>query len=179
MTVDKLGNRMIAISAFLAPAVAAIGVRFISHAPGEASAAAPGAAGAPVVAAQMTPDPTLAPEQLKVVETAKIPVEKELPTPFLAAVDPESRVGAVVEAATNETVDTKVARGPMVLTSIFSGRRTVAIINGKVRRLDDEVEKGWRVSAIDADAGTVTVENGLREQVLLKIHRLPARAEHK
>ncbi len=53
------------------------------------------------------------------------------------------------------------------LDGMMGGEEPVAIIDGKVRRLGDEIGDGWVITAIDLDARTVTVrEHDGSEQVL-------------
>ena len=47
-----------------------------------------------------------------------------------------------------------------VLSSVMgSSERSMAVINGKLRRIGDRLNDGWTVSAIDRDAGRVTVKS--------------------
>ena len=46
------------------------------------------------------------------------------------------------------------------VNSIMAGRGgAIATVNGKLRRVGDEVAPGWKITAIDAGAGTVTVRH--------------------
>lgn len=171
MTVNKIGNRIICLGAVIAPALAATAVRFVEPSPNSATAALP------AIEEPATPTPTLAsevplsPQQARAKEAGKAPVSKDLATPFLAAAEPVLP-GAPGDSAGSERAPLAERHGPMTLTSIFSGRRTVAIINGKLRRVGDEIETGWRVSEIDAGAGTVTISNTHGVRSTLRIHRI-------
>ena len=55
-----------------------------------------------------------------------------------------------------------------IVTSVLVGRRaTLVTINGRLRRLGDEVEPGWRLESIDIAAGEVILiaEDGRRDTV--------------
>lgn len=64
---------------------------------------------------------------------------------------------APVEAASAAAAP--VDPGPAIsVNSIMAGRGgAMATVNGKLRRVGDEVAPGWKITAIDAGAGTVTV----------------------
>lgn len=77
---------------------------------------------------------------------------------------PEPSIGP----APAEPVRAEPTAPVFTVTSVLVGRRaTLVTINGRLRRLGDEVEPGWRLTEIDARAGTVTLtsEDGRRERV--------------
>jgi len=65
---------------------------------------------------------------------------------------------------------------PLVLrlTAVMpNGTRSLAVINGKPRRIGDTVHPGWTLAAIDGDARTATVRSQTGEQRVIALSREP------
>ncbi len=58
------------------------------------------------------------------------------------------------------------------LTAVMpSARNPLAVINGRPRRIGDEVVPGWTLVAIDGRERTVTVESGLARRIVIDLSR--------
>lgn len=57
------------------------------------------------------------------------------------------------------------------LTSIVTGRETLAVINGKPHRVGDRVADDRTLAEIDAPGGTVTLDSPTRGRLVLRLRR--------
>lgn len=144
-------ERAIVALAFAAPLAIALGLQALESAPG------PGAAFAspiediaiefPARAAAQITDQQRAAQAFAAIRRADPVGEAPLLYPLPA---PAEAAQASAPAATPDPAIT--------VNSIMAGRGgAMATVNRKLRRVGDEVAPGWKVSAIDPEAGTVTI----------------------
>lgn len=147
-------ERLLLVGAFAAPLALALALRALGSGPGPAAAFAdeelfdmPDPAPAATVR-------TFTPEELAAAAFAES--KRAEPVGEAPLVYPKA---APVEAASASAAP--VDPGPAIsVNSIMAGRGgAMATVNGKLRRVGDEVAPGWKITAIDAGAGTVTVRH--------------------
>ncbi|MCK6475640.1 MAG: general secretion pathway protein GspB [Phycisphaerales bacterium] len=101
---------------------------------------------------------------------ATLPIERD---PFwsraFASEDPSTVALAPLPGMPGDETPKPAQLPSLKFTSVASGRETVAVINGKVCRVGDQVAPEWTLFEIDPSSNTVTVEHatGQRETVTL------------
>lgn len=87
------------------------------------------------------------------------------PSPFVEGAD---YWPAPTEAARAGAPGTPV----FIATSLLTGRSPVAVVNGKPRRIGEEVEPGWRLRSVDAARGVCVIEgaNGRLATASIRSH---------
>jgi len=106
----------------------------------------------------------------------------DLSLPALAVINPDSELPKAIQLAgsqapissplayfndqpriENTTPVQTVEQDPtFTLTSIVKSRENMAVVNGKLRRIGDEVMPGWKALSIDPPAGVVELSRGQR-----------------
>lgn len=112
--------------------------------------------------------PRLDPTQTAAVVYGRSMREQSRPeSPFYVISSASSE--AVIEQDRSKEPE-KIAPPPQFhLTSILKGKSPFATINGRLRKVGDEVEGAWTVHQIDPEAGTVLISAPGRESVLVKL----------
>lgn len=93
------------------------------------------------------------------------------PSPFY---EPTPAGGDAGDAPVDVDAPAEIGLDPVPtlrVTSIVSGgRETMAVVNGELRRVDDEAAPGWRIVAIQPQQGRVIVQHadGRRESARLR-----------
>jgi hypothetical protein len=124
---------------------------------------------------------TLGPREAKALGAAAAPVDVRIPE--LARIDERERQirGSLAEIAARElgaspienpeppaelevaviepVVKASVPEPTIRLTGFFAGREVMATLNGKVRRIGDEIESGWKLVEINRAENSVVVEH--------------------
>ncbi|MGQ0627526.1 MAG: hypothetical protein ACT4PL_05420 [Phycisphaerales bacterium] len=152
---------LIAAATFLAPAVAVQAFRVTAGWTPTAVVATPTAPTEPAPVAPavrpLSADQQRLAEYLRqeegesVIERLASPMDAA-PAPAVATISPDRPIIVV-----RDETPTKPA-GELRLGGIMgTGESALAMVNGKVRRIGDEIEPGWRLTAIDAQAFTLTL----------------------
>lgn len=147
-------ERVLLAGAFAAPLALALALRALGSGPGPATAFADEDLFDMPEPAPLATVRTFTPEERAAAAFAASkraePVgEAPLVYPKAAPVEATSAAAAAVDPAPAISVN-----------SIMAGRGgAMATVNGKLRRVGDEVAPGWKIAAIDAGAGTVTVRH--------------------
>lgn len=129
---------------------------------------APIAGPQPASAAAATSDPAAVPPSAAVYSPGQVEaarhaaarvIEVGMPSPFILPEVPRPSAGATIPPV-HQPVASPQPRAEFRLSAIIGGRETVAVINGKVRRVGEEPAPGWKVESIDANGGKVTLRHG-------------------
>ncbi len=144
-------DRAIVALAFAAPLAIALGLQALESAPGPSAASASPvediAIEFPARAAGQVSDRQRAAQAFAAIRRADPVGEAPLLYPLPAPAE-------VAQAAAPSAAPDPV----IAVNSIMAGRGgAMATVNRKLRRVGDEAAPGWKVIAIDPDAGTVTV----------------------
>jgi len=147
-------ERLLLVGAFAAPIALTLALRALGSGPGPATAFADEELFDMPEPAPVATIRTFTPDELAAAAFAESkraePVgEAPLVYPKAAPTEATSAPAAPVDP------------GPAIsVNSIMAGRGgAMATVNGKLRRVGDEVAPGWKITAIDAGAGTVTVRH--------------------
>lgn len=147
------------------PALAVLGVRAVSPEGAPSTARAAAAAGVEAAPAAL---PTASAEQKGLLaaqrEAAAAPFG---PCPLAMPQTTALRVAAPEPPAEREEPAPEFALSGIVR----GGGGAMAVINGRPRRLGDEVEKGWFVGGIDPGAGEVRLETPAGRRVTITLRR--------
>lgn len=138
----------------IAPLVALGALRLLGGGAGPASVSAQPVELAPAPVAASRAEPTEASERLVALRRAHVASAEPLGSPILPPIE--------------ETADelfpefeAPVGDGPgrpmVTVTSIISGPRPMAVINGELRHVGDDLGEGWIITEINPAAGAVIV----------------------
>ena len=147
-----------------APIVAIVVVRVLAPVQGPAGASAGTTSTEPAITARFEP-PQLTTRQRGLLEYADSIGAEHSESPFLAATE---RVELQLDDTMPESESLRYAHN-LHLSSVIAGITPVAVIEGKTRRVNERLENGWWVSAIDASTFTVVLSHKLYDDVELKI----------
>jgi len=161
----KLAQRLVLAAAALAPTAAVLLVRAVAPHAGPASASArPGAPDRVEPVHPLTPAPLTGKQPaLAAAIRSRTP---EFRSPFVVPMSEADREGLLQ----NPKGKAPPPKAPeFAVTSIISGAQTFAVINGKPRRVGDELDGGWVLAEIDSAGRRATVEHPEQGRLVLKI----------
>ncbi len=146
-------SRLIVAAAGAAPLALTLALAWLDAPPGPATVYAD-PLDEPAIAAPAAPVRT----DRERVAAAYAAAQRDKPVGAAPFLYPQmSRSEPIAAAPPSQPVDPPPA---VSVNTIMSGRGgAMATVNGKLRRLNDEVAPGWIIVAIDAAAGTVTVRH--------------------
>lgn len=151
MSVERLARCIVPVIAAAAPLLAIAGSWLIGPNAQPSSAAA--ASAATLTTSPATPRPSG--DQLEAAAyAADLSSQPLTGCPFEVATAGHARP-ALPQPPTKPTV----TAGELKLTAIVSGREVLAVLNGKLHRVGDQVGTGWTIDSIDPNAGTVTLRH--------------------
>lgn len=171
MVCTESKSRMLAAAAFLSPLVVAVAIRVLGTDPAGRASADSGAALPAAVQTPRTPEPpgtALYGSAEAAAEAARLkrqlaPVDTFYRRPEVGS----DREGEVSGDSFTDSVEQKVDHE---LGGMMSGEVPVAIIDGKIRRIGEDLGGGWSVLKIDFEDREVTLrhsdgsEHVLREE---------------
>lgn len=158
---SRSAERAMIVGAFAAPLALAMALRLLGGPPGPSSAFAQDEWGdepAPSAPALFKPND----KELKAAAYAASKRDEPIgPAPLLYPKAAAAERAPAPAAAPADPTPT------LTVNSIMAGRGgAMATVNGKLRRVGDEVAPGWKVSAIDPVEGTVTVAHADGREVV-------------
>lgn len=159
------------IAAFVLPSLGVIVARFGLPLPGPASASAAESTGDTLPSVFGTGGGT--PQQRAISRAFKEEAEKPFgPSPILSRVaelPPTAALPIFVPSPSHSEERPAVVPAFSLSSLMGNADRSMAVINGKLRRVGDSVIDGWTVTAIDRDAGRVTVTSASGEELSLSL----------
>jgi len=160
-----MARRFTFLAAALAPAVAVLIARTAAPHAGPSSAAAKTTTPERIEPVQAMDGPMLTGKQ-PALAAALRSREYRYESPFVVPLSEAAREGLLRDTQGKA----QAAKAPeFVVTTVVAGAQSVAIINGKVRRIGDELGDGWSVVEIDAPARRATVAHPEHGRLVLKI----------
>lgn len=154
------------------PAVMVFGARALILNGGPASASASQAgANDPVAIPQVAPeDFSLTPTDTRQIEDAKLIADQPIARdPFVSSflTSEDSAVAKLLPIGVEPPAPPPAApKAPAIrLSSIISGRTTVAVVNDRVSKVGDKIDDDWKLIEINTAANSITIEHttGLQE----------------
>ncbi|HHN78036.1 MAG TPA: hypothetical protein ENK11_05095 [Phycisphaerales bacterium] len=172
MNRDQFDRSAVLVLTLAAPSLVVGLARYIPAGPANASASPDGdRPGPPPMLPRSDVGMVELDEKQRAVEGSLAPLAAIAPSPFRRDDIPEERLIEMSEPTIIDDTPVMPSMPDFRLTAVVSGRRTVAMINGKACTDGASLGDGWIVQRIDPDSQSVTIRHHLLGEATLMLRR--------